>query len=218
VILVEPSYYESPVDLEDAPNDNHPPLPMAPGEAYVKRIYDALTANPDRWASTLFVLTYDEHGGFYDHAVPPPLVAPVPPGASYTVPFTTAGVRTPAVVISPLVKAGSVYSGLLDNTSILQLLAERFDPQSSGYSAEVNNRRAQGVQSLSAALAPDGARADQPIAVQPPAATALAPAVPPTRPPQQRQPMTPLRSSFTQAADRLQTYPAWTAEYNGFKY
>jgi len=217
VILVEPSYLESPVDLEDPPNDNHPTLPMAPGEAYVKRIYDALAANPARWAGTLFVLTYDEHGGFYDHVPPPPLVSPVPPGASYTAPFTTAGVRTPAVVISPLVKKGSVYSGLLDNTSILQLLAERFDPQSSGYSPEVNSRRAQGVQSLSAVLDPGEPRADQPVIAQAPAASAASPVIVPTRWPAHRPPTTPLRRSFTAACERLRANPAWTAAYPELK-
>lgn len=210
VILVEPSYIDAPVSLEDPPNDNHPPLPIAPGEAYLKRIYGALTANPDRWAGTLFVVTYDEHGGFYDHVPPPAVVAPVPPGASYSVPFSSAGVRTPGLVISPFVKQGSVFSGQLDNTSILQLLAERFAPGPDGYSPEVNARRAQGVQSLSAVLDAAPARTDVPDPAPPPEAPAgVVPAVRPAS--------SPMQKTFAEAARRLKANPASALTHPGLK-
>jgi phospholipase C len=162
VIIVEPSYLDSPVHLGDAPNDNHPPLGIAPGEAYLWRIYMALMANPRRWSRTVFVALHDEHGGFYDHVPPLPIANPAPAGESYP-DFASTGVRVPALLISPFVSPGTVYSEPLDHTSILQFLAERFEPGGSGYSEDVNRRRAQGIRSVSGALDRVTARTDLPV-------------------------------------------------------
>ena len=92
-------------------NDEHPDHDMAVGERYIKDIYEAIRASP-AWNETLFVLTYDEHGGFYDH-VPPPMGAP-PPGdgeASYPdldFKFDRLGLRIPTLLISPWVSKGKV--------------------------------------------------------------------------------------------------------------
>jgi phospholipase C len=106
VIVIEPDYDDSPVHLSGHSCDNHPPLPMAFGEAFVRQVYEALTSNPGRWQRTVMLLTYDEHGGFRDHVPPLPVTSPPPPGVSYPE-FTTTGVRVPAVIVSPLVKRGS---------------------------------------------------------------------------------------------------------------
>ena len=76
-------------------NDDHPPSDVTFGQALVLKIYDALASSPN-WAKTLFVITYDEHGGFFDH-VPPPLN---PPDDNPAV-FKRYGVRVPAIVVSP---------------------------------------------------------------------------------------------------------------------
>ena len=55
VIFIEPEYEDSPTHLGFAPNDNHPPLPMAPGEAFVRAVYSALRTNDARWQKTLRV-------------------------------------------------------------------------------------------------------------------------------------------------------------------
>jgi phospholipase C len=223
VIIVEPSYLDSPVDLEDPPNDNHPPVPMAPGEAYLKRIYEALSANPARWARTLFIVTHDEAGGFYDHVRPLPIRTTAPAGAQYRA-FENTGARVPALVISPLVAPGTVVKAALDHTSVLQLLAEKFDPQAAGYSPEVNQRRSAGIGSLSAALSLDVPRADVPAcpaaptavaAYAGPASAAVTRSLQSSRPPQ-----TPLQQGFAHAAEKLRaqagalaTFPAlarWT--------
>lgn len=83
-------------------NDQHPDHDMNAGEQYYKAIYEALRASP-QWNSTLMVLTYDEHGGFYDH-VPTPMTAPAPddsPSYPDTFSFTRLGVRIPTLLISP---------------------------------------------------------------------------------------------------------------------
>jgi len=57
-------------------NDQHPPTDIMKGELLIARVYNALQNNDALWQSTLFVLLYDEHGGFYDHVMPPATVAP----------------------------------------------------------------------------------------------------------------------------------------------
>ena len=72
----------------------------------------------------MLVICYDEHGGFFDHVAPPGMKYQPPLDSVWLDPrpFTTLGVRVPGIVVSPLVEAGSCFSGLLDHTSILQLL------------------------------------------------------------------------------------------------
>ena len=78
-------------------NDDHPPSDIAAGQALVLKVYDAL-ASSTQWAKTMLVITYDEHGGFFDHVVPPAN----PPDDNPKV-FSRYGVRVPAIVVSPLV-------------------------------------------------------------------------------------------------------------------
>jgi phospholipase C len=101
------------VTLKLGSNDQHPDHDIALGEQYYKDIYEALRASP-QWNQTLLVITYDEHGGYYDH-VPTPLNVP-PPGdgeSSYPekgVLFNRLGVRLPFLLISPWIPKGIVVS------------------------------------------------------------------------------------------------------------
>jgi len=111
-------------------NSQHPNYDVSLGEQFIRNAYDALRTGPN-WASTLFIVTYDEHGGNYDH-VPPPTDA-TPPGdgtvGEFGFDFTRLGVRVPAVLVSPLIAAGSVYraaEGHIDHTSVLKTLSERW--------------------------------------------------------------------------------------------
>jgi phospholipase C len=178
VIFVEPSYGDAPIHIPYPPNDDHPPMPVGPGQEFLRYIYDALTANrsttgkPDRWANTLLIVTYDEHGGFYDHEIPLPIRTDPPQGASYR-PFESTGVRVPALLVSPWVKARSVYNGTLDHTSILQLVNELFGDGTPNYNQSVKDRRDAGIKSVSEALlSPDiavtSARTDVPISPEAP--------------------------------------------------
>ena len=92
-------------------NDQHPDHDVRAGEQFYKDVYEAVRASP-QWKDTLLIITYDEHGGFYDH-VPPPLNAPVPNHeTSYPSPFAfdRLGVRIPTLLISPWVQKGAVVS------------------------------------------------------------------------------------------------------------
>lgn len=62
--VIEPQMHAHPQD------DDHPPADMHRGQIFLKNVYDALTSNPDVWRKTLLIITYDEHGGLYDHVVP----------------------------------------------------------------------------------------------------------------------------------------------------
>jgi phospholipase C len=85
----------------------------------------------------MMIVTYDEHGGFFDHVPPLPIATTV---AGFQ--FKTTGVRVPAFVVSPQVEKGSVFGGNLDHTSVLQLLADRFNAAQE-YSAAVGARQTQ---------------------------------------------------------------------------
>ena len=144
VIFIEPEYTDGP---HSSPNDDHPPTGVAPGQAFLADIYQTLISNSARWAKAMMVVTYDEHGGFFDHIPPLPIPAQV-----NNRPFATTGVRVPAFVISPQVAAGQVFNGDLDHTSILQLLDDRF-ARGQGYSLAVNARQAY-LQRLAGLLQP----------------------------------------------------------------
>jgi phospholipase C len=113
----------------------HPAAPPEWGEYLVQQILGILVSNPDVWAQTVFIVNYDENGGFFDH-VPPP-AAPAGTAGEYlagTLPSPAGGIagpvglgfRTPALVISPFSAGGYKYSGTLDHTSTLRLIETRF--------------------------------------------------------------------------------------------
>ncbi|KAI8916381.1 phosphoesterase [Gorgonomyces haynaldii] len=100
------------IDPDFNKNDNHPPHSLTEGENLVRDVYNAIRNSP-QWNSTLFVLTYDEHGGFYDH-VPPPSSVPIPDAstvspASADFKFDRLGVRVPTILVSPWVQKGQVF-------------------------------------------------------------------------------------------------------------
>jgi phospholipase C len=112
-------------------NSQHPNYNVALGEQLIHDVYYALRNGP-AWNQTLLIVTYDEHGGCYDH-VPPPSGA-VPPDNSvgeYGFDFKRFGPRVPTVLVSPLIPAGTVFrvaSGAmpLDHTSILKTIETRW--------------------------------------------------------------------------------------------
>jgi phospholipase C len=114
--FIEPQYFS----LLDAPaNDDHPPHDLVEGERLIATVYDALRANEDVWQHCVFVIVWDEHGGFYDH-VPPP--AAVPPdgivSATTGFRFDRLGVRVPALLVSPWVGKGKADHTVYDHSSL----------------------------------------------------------------------------------------------------
>jgi phospholipase C len=110
---------------------DHKPSDAIFGDEFVRTIYQALQASP-QWPKTLLVITFDEHGGCYDHVAPPAaippdnrLIAPGQPGYS-GFGFNRYGVRVPAVMVSPLLEAGAVDHTLYDHTSVLRAVMQQF--------------------------------------------------------------------------------------------
>jgi phospholipase C len=137
VIFIEPQFTNG-AQPEKA-DDDHPLTPITRGEEFLRRVYSAVASNTNIWSKSLLVITYDEHGGFFDHVQPVAFVTPQNHGEKYAL-FTTAGVRVPALIVSPFVGAGSIFHESLDHTSILKLLADKYAPGEI-YSPDVAARR-----------------------------------------------------------------------------
>lgn len=108
--VIEPRYF----DLKGIPaNDDHPSHDVANGQKLVKEVYQALRASP-QWNQTLLIITYDEHGGFYDHVKTPYVNVPNPDGntgpAPYFFKFDRLGVRVPTIMVSPWIEKGTVIT------------------------------------------------------------------------------------------------------------
>jgi phospholipase C len=101
-------------------NDDHPDHDPQLGQALIASIYAAMAQSP-QWDRCLFVVTYDEHGGFFDHVPPPQITNDATPS------FRQLGFRVPSLVAGPNVRAGATVSAQLDHVSILSTLTRRFN-------------------------------------------------------------------------------------------
>lgn len=116
-------------DNGNPPDDQHPPRDVRLGEDLIRKVYEAVRSSP-LWARTLLIVTYDEHGGFFDHVTPPAAVPPHqndPPGED-GFKFNSLGVRVPAVLISPWIEPGTIYHAAhpVDHTAVIKTLCRRF--------------------------------------------------------------------------------------------
>ncbi|NCG18466.1 MAG: phosphoesterase [Rhodobacterales bacterium] len=102
-------------------NDDHPPEHPLAGQIFLASIYEALAQSP-QWERCVLLITYDEHGGFYDH-VPPPTAADDRASEG----FDQLGFRVPSVVVSPWSKPGHVSHEVFDHTSMLALQELLYD-------------------------------------------------------------------------------------------
>ena len=112
--------------------DLDPPSALLGGEALLAKIYDAVRSSASPTGSnaynTLLMITFDEHGGTYDH-VPPGAVAPPDPAApagqmGFT--FERSGLRVPAIAVSPWIGANTVINDEYRHTSVIRTLRERW--------------------------------------------------------------------------------------------
>ncbi|AUM65320.1 phosphoesterase [Brevibacillus laterosporus] len=133
-----PSYsFIEPRFLLDA-NDQHPPHNVLLGENLISEVYQAVREGK-RWDRTLLIVTYDEHGGCYDHVAPPKAVPPTinqkPGEKGFT--FDRLGVRVCTLLISPYIEKGTVFRAKrilggvehdvpLDHTSIIKTITNRW--------------------------------------------------------------------------------------------
>jgi phospholipase C len=133
--IVEPNYLS---------NSGEDPENIVHEEKFAAQVINAVMTGPG-WKNTLLVWTFDEHGGYYDHVVPPRAVAPdnIPPtiegGSAYTG-FKQYGFRVPCVIVSPWARPGYVSHQLFDHTSILALIEAKWNLPAMTYrDANANN-------------------------------------------------------------------------------
>lgn len=107
LVVVEQRYF----DVAGTPaNDDHPTHDISQGQKLIKEVYETLRVSP-QWNQILFLITYDEHGGFYDHVPPPAHGVPSPDGVKGPAPhyfnFNRLGVRVPTIAVSPWIEKGT---------------------------------------------------------------------------------------------------------------
>jgi phospholipase C len=123
----------------------HPATAPQWGENLVQTVLDILTSNPEVWAHTLFILNYDENGGFFDHVAPPTpppgtegeylTMNPLPADATGVVGPVGLGFRVPCFLMSPFTTGGYVASEVFDHTSTLRLMETLFGAEVPNVSA-----------------------------------------------------------------------------------
>jgi phospholipase C len=120
--FIEPCYsdHPGPDGGEILASDQHPDHNVQEGERFMASIYNAIRTNPELWKSTALLIVYDEHGGIYDHVVPPSCTPDgyaaktEDTGTGEAFMFDRLGVRVPAVLVSPYIPRGTVIAGVED--------------------------------------------------------------------------------------------------------
>jgi phospholipase C len=122
--FVEPNYSDHETDSgEETANDQHPDHNVQHGEIFIASIYQAIK-NSKLWPNTALLIVYDEHGGIYDHVVPPACkpdqftASANDTGTGMPFAFDRLGVRVPAILVSPWIQKGTVVDRVFDHASI----------------------------------------------------------------------------------------------------
>jgi phospholipase C len=142
--FIEPKYTR----LFGHANSQHPPEDIGPGDQLIDDVYHAVRTSP-AWNDVMLVITYDEHGGTFDHVTPPAAVPPDNHRKLFA--FDRLGVRVPAVIVSPWIPRGTiVHDSVFDHSAVPATIKTVF-----GLPAFLTNRDAaaatfEGVASLAA--------------------------------------------------------------------
>jgi len=143
--FVEPNYNDHDGDGgAEVASDQHPDHNVQQGEIFMSRVYNEIFDNPELWKSTALLIVYDEHGGIYDHVVPPNCTkdafsaTAADTGTAKGFDFDRLGVRVPAILVSPWVAKGTVIPGpaaggrTFEHASIpatvMKFILRNFDP------------------------------------------------------------------------------------------
>ena len=131
VSWIDPNFIDVSFGPEGS-NDDHPPSDLRSGQDLVLKLFHAVMRGP-KWAKSLVVITYDEHGGFYDHVEPPAAADSDPMFRRY-------GARVPALVFSPFIEKRQVSHETYDHTSIIKTILRRFCQQPGGKIPDMGKR------------------------------------------------------------------------------
>lgn len=128
--FIEPNYGNVLDTTYQGGSSQHPMDDVYGGEGLIKAVYEAIRNSP-HWYKSLLIVTYDEHGGFYDNIGPirgwPPNDGSSATYNQYGFGFDRLGVRVPAVIVSPWVAKGVVDTWPYDHTSVLATVEKLFD-------------------------------------------------------------------------------------------
>ena len=123
--FIEPNYNDHQGDSgEEVANDQHPDHNVQAGEVFMASIYQAIKNNPELWESTALLITYDEHGGIFDHVPPPTCPKDIftadgnATGTGVPFQFDRLGVRVPTILVSPWIPKGATVDRVFDHASI----------------------------------------------------------------------------------------------------
>ena len=162
--FIEPSY-DAFSEFEDG-NSHHPLGSVKAGELLIKKTYEALRRSPI-WESSLLIITYDEHGGFYDHVAPPSARATGSKGRSHGFTFDQLGPRVPAVIVSPLIPRNLIDHRRYEHSTVVSTLVRLFDLE------ELTGRSA-GTSDVKPLASLDVPRTDAPMTLPDPMGGAVA--------------------------------------------
>jgi len=131
--FVEPNYTDHTTGSgEELASDQHPDHNVQAGEVFTASVYNAIKQNDDLWQSTALLIAYDEHGGIYDHVVPPAcmpdgfVASPNDTLTGREFRFDRLGVRVPAVLVSPWIPKGTVVDGRVFEHASIPNTATKF--------------------------------------------------------------------------------------------
>jgi phospholipase C len=171
-VFIEPSY--DVFNEYKNSTSQHPLTDITLGEGLIKETYEAIR-NSTHWNSSVLIITWDEHGGFYDHAIPPGAVAPGDSAPKdkhnqYGFTFERYGPRVPAIVISPLIPKNVIDHRLYDHASIPATIESFFE-------VDALTERDAKANRLDALLSLNAPRTDTPTTLPSPATSQAQPAV-----------------------------------------
>jgi phospholipase C len=121
--FIEPSY--DVFDDYEGGNSQHPLGSVKAGEMLIKKTYEALRRSPI-WEKSMLIVTYDEHGGFYDHVAPPSARPTGARGRRYGFTFDQLGPRVPTIVVSPLIPRNLIDHRRYEHSTIVATLIRLF--------------------------------------------------------------------------------------------
>jgi len=121
VSFVDPGFLG---ELSGTSTDDHPHADIRNGQAFLNQVYTAIATSPN-WENTVFVINYDEWGGFFEHV--PPSVGPIPLADQGVGSDGLRGFRVPCIVASPFARRAYVSGIEFDHTSVLKMIEWRWE-------------------------------------------------------------------------------------------
>jgi len=136
--FIEPNYSDHDNLLA---SDQHPDHNVISGENFIADVYNHIRQSP-LWDNTLLLIVYDEHGGTYDHVLPPKIQPDGTPDQVSGFQFDRLGIRVPAIFVSPWIEPGTIIHTQYEHASIPATVASFFIADAAQRNLTVREQRA----------------------------------------------------------------------------